>query len=197
MKLGWLALGFFYFGAAGPAQAAPTEMRAIVLAGTKLPARVSGQLESVQAKLGALIPAPGFPKVVESKLVPGLKPGFEVILLGLCPTLGVEGGLTNLVEQAAKDAVSGSYSRPVKVEGPPACPQLKISRPDEPEGQQPWAAYEKSPDSPDAQVALGHYLVSVGDLDGGEYLGLRALLKSPQHPGAKGLLEKIGVLRTD
>lgn len=44
---------------------------------------------------------------------------------------------------------------------------------------------------------MGHYLVGVGDLDGGEYLGLLALLKDPKHPGAKGLLEKIGVLRTD
>lgn len=126
----------------GTAEAAPTELRAIVLTGTKLPARASGQLDAIRAKLGGFSVAPGFPKVVESKSLPGLKPGFEVILLGLCPTVGVEGSLTELVERAAKDVVPGSYSRVVKFDGPAACPSLKIARPDDAEGQALYSVYE-------------------------------------------------------
>jgi hypothetical protein len=81
---------------------------------------------------------------------------------------------------------------------PASCPTLKIDRPeDSEEGAKPYAAYLKSPKSADALAELGHFVVSIGDLDAGEYLGLQALTIDAKHGSAKGLLEKIGVLRSD
>lgn len=182
--------------AATPAHAAPPELRAIVLTGTKLPARVGGQLAAVKAKLGRFVLAPGFPKVVESKTVPGLKPGFEVILLGVCSEAGADTHLADFIEARAKAAVPGAYGRPVEVSVGASCPRLAIPKPeDDAEGAKLWAAAEKTPDAPDALTALGHHLVGSGDLEAGEYLGLRALQLAPKHAGAKGLMEKIGLLQ--
>jgi|GEM_PF-2265375 len=44
------------------------------------------QWEAEKRLLGDLVTfAPGFPKIVSSATVPGLNPGFEIVLLGFCP----------------------------------------------------------------------------------------------------------------
>lgn len=173
--------------------AAPsTEMRAIVLTGAKLPERA--QLEPAKAKLTTLIPAPGYPKIFESKKIEGLKPGFEVVVLGFCP-LGQEVSIADLIEAEAKRQVPGAYGRAVRTSEPASCPRLKFEKPDEADGIKAWDAYQRAPESPDAMVEYGHYLVSVGDLDGAEYLGQVAYLRGAKHAGAKGLLEKVGLLQ--
>ncbi len=188
---------------ASPAYAAspdarPASLRAIVLTGAKLPARVGGQLAAVRAKLRGFVPAPGFPKVVESKSVPGLKPGFEVIVLGVCSDSGADRHLADFLEARAREAVPGAYGRAVEASVGPSCPRMVVPKPeDDAEGMKLWAAAEKSPESAEALTALGNYVVSVGDLDSGEYLGLRALQVAPGHAGAKALMEKVGLLRAD
>lgn len=62
--------------------------------------------------------APGWPQLVESRTVPGLKPGFHVVLLGICPA-GDEGPALSLL----KAIHPGAYARDVAADPPPdACP---------------------------------------------------------------------------
>lgn len=60
-------------------------------------------------------PAPGYPRLVESGRVPGLKPGFHVVLVGVCPAEAA-----GPVLAALRSASAGAWSRPVRAE--PACP---------------------------------------------------------------------------
>lgn len=176
----------------------PTVMRAIVLTGTKLPERVGSKLEATRAKLTNFVFADGFPKVMDSGSIAGMNPGFEIVVLGFCPAgSAAASSVAELVEKEAKRAVPGAYGKEVRGTLAAACPRLKIPKPDEPDGIKVWSAWEKAPDSSETQVALGNYLVSIGDLDGGEYLGYRAIAQEPNHAGAKSLLEKIGLLRAD
>jgi hypothetical protein len=172
------------------------ELKAIVLTGSKLPAKVA-DAEAIKKKLVTLVPAAGFPKLYESKSIEGLKPGFEVLVLGFCPYGAITNSIADLIEAEAKRKVPGTYGKLV-TGVPVSCPTLKIDKPeDSEEGAKLYAAYLKNPKSADALAELGHFFVSIGDLDAGEYLGLQALSIDAKHDSAKGLLQKIGVLRAD
>jgi hypothetical protein len=61
---------------------------------------------------GVLTIADGFPKIVESKTVPGLKPGFHVVILGACPDAALESPL-----RAIQGLRSGVYVRRAALPG--------------------------------------------------------------------------------
>lgn len=76
--------------------------------------------ETSQAK-AMLTFAPGFPKIVQSKDVKGLKAGFHIVLLGVC---GAKDD-TWLPLSVAKSVDEKVYVRGVEHDGATACPTLK------------------------------------------------------------------------
>jgi hypothetical protein len=105
--------------AAAPALAEPA--RALIWSGRATAEAGAAALAEVPPKLGALLAlGAGFPKVVESRSIAGLKPGFFIVLLGLCgPT---EAELPLLVAKSVDRRV---YARPVEVAREAlACPAL-------------------------------------------------------------------------
>jgi hypothetical protein len=68
-----------------------------------------------------VVPGDGFPRIVDSGSVPGLTPGFDVVLLGLCPD-----GRGTAVRDVLRAFSDGVYVRPVRVPADPrACPTLR------------------------------------------------------------------------
>ncbi|NMO17524.1 SUMF1/EgtB/PvdO family nonheme iron enzyme [Pyxidicoccus fallax] len=62
---------------------------------------------------------PGYPKLVKSDTLPGLNPGFHVVLLGLCNAEQVRPRV-----RAIKEVYPQAYWRPVKVAAEDSCPEL-------------------------------------------------------------------------
>jgi hypothetical protein len=69
---------------------------------------------------GLVALAPGFPRVIESKTVPGLKPGFHVVLLGACTGSALDRPL-----HALQGLRKGVYARPGALPAAGACPTLQ------------------------------------------------------------------------
>ncbi|RKG58038.1 hypothetical protein D7X30_16260 [Corallococcus sp. AB011P] len=116
-------LGLLAFTGAFQAEAADKPV-ALIWKGSKDKAEAEAQgdtwadLGKLLEKTGLSLPD-GYPKLVESKTVPGLKPGFRVWLLGTCPS--DEGGP---VLEHLKLLAPGTYSRPVKLPAKKlACPK--------------------------------------------------------------------------
>jgi hypothetical protein len=85
------------------------------------------QFEERRKKWDFLDLSPGYPSIVSSDTMPGLKPGFFVVLLGVCaaPTSPVVSTL-----DALEPAV---YTRSVEWKQPEACPSFpKIEHPEDP-----------------------------------------------------------------
>ncbi|RKH56081.1 hypothetical protein [Corallococcus aberystwythensis] len=80
-----------------------------------------GKLEKLLEQTGLTLPE-GHPRLVQSKTVPGLKPGFWVWLLGTCPAEDAAPVLEHL-----KLLAPGTYSREVKL------PAKKLACPKAPE----------------------------------------------------------------
>ena len=101
------------------AQANAADFQALILTGAASEAAGAPLLEAAKKRVEAakdlLAFAPGFPKLVQSDAVPGLKPGFWIVIAGYCEK--------DTVLDALKAIDSGSYSRPVKVEAG-ACPKV-------------------------------------------------------------------------
>lgn len=122
-----LVLGLMAFTGAFQAEAAGKPV-ALIWKGSKDKAEAEAQgdtwanLGELLGKTGLSLPE-GYPKLVESKTVPGLKPGFWVWLLGTCPSDGAAPLLEHL-----KLLAPGTYSRPVKLVAKKlACPKPPAS----------------------------------------------------------------------
>ncbi len=73
-----------------------------------------------EAEVGVfLAPAAGYPRVLESASLPGLKPGFHIVALGACPAGEAEPRLA-----ALKAFFPGTYTREVRGAAP-GCPGLR------------------------------------------------------------------------
>jgi hypothetical protein len=116
---------------AGNAAAAPTpaetgavvEAQVLIWGGGRTPEEGLEALERFEAERGgleALLPlGEGYPRVVASDTLPGLKSGFHVVVLGACKPEEVKEPLSTL--QAFKPGV---YARTVKLAlGPGSCPK--------------------------------------------------------------------------
>ncbi|NOK23886.1 hypothetical protein [Corallococcus carmarthensis] len=123
-------LGLMVLIGAVPAEASSKPV-ALIWKGSKDKAEAEGQmyswpdLEKLLEKTGLTLPE-GHPRLVQSKTVPGLKPGFWVWLLGTCPSDDAAPILEHL-----KLLAPGTYSREVKLPAkklacpkPPASPLL-------------------------------------------------------------------------
>jgi hypothetical protein len=114
----WLCLVSASAFAAQPAQAIISGGGATAEAGEKA-------LKAFKAvpTFGELLTfAPGFPKVVESKTVSGLKPGFFVVVLGFCGPKEARAPLS-----VAKSVRASVYARAVQVDEL-ACPTVAWTR---------------------------------------------------------------------
>ncbi|AFE04550.1 hypothetical protein COCOR_02233 [Corallococcus coralloides DSM 2259] len=118
-----LVLGLLAFTGALQAEAAGKPV-ALIWKGSKDKAEAEAQAET-WADLGRLLEQTGLtlpdghPKLVESKTVPGLKPGFWVWLVGTCASDDAGPVLEHL-----KLLAPGTYSRPVKLAAKKlACPK--------------------------------------------------------------------------
>lgn len=115
-SLGRLVCVFGSLLVAAPAFAG--DVQALVITGTTSEAAAEPLLEAAKKRAEAVKDvftlAPGFPKVVESATVKGLKPGFWIVLAGFCKT----------VDPGLKAIDPGAYAKPVQVDAE-ACPALK------------------------------------------------------------------------
>ncbi|RKG81573.1 hypothetical protein D7W79_05130 [Corallococcus exercitus] len=110
---------------AGVAGAEPRPAQLIIWGGGKDTAEAEASLGRWQqrAKMdewdGTLKVAEGYPRIVQSHTVPGLKPGFVVVVLGACePAAGPK------VLETLKAFEPAAYARDVTWAEPLACPQL-------------------------------------------------------------------------
>ncbi|WP_163995386.1 hypothetical protein [Pyxidicoccus caerfyrddinensis] len=184
-----LVVAAFALALAWAPQARAEEAVALIWKGSKNKADVESleptwkQLETLLADGGVVVPE-GFPTLVQSNTVRGLKPGFWVWVIGFCPA--DEGGRAlELLKLVAPDA----YSRDVKVPAKKlACPKtedatlqadshefklpegrmlrvLTYEESSEPEGDEPGDSYTRT-----------HYLFALTDksgalLDTGDVVG--------------------------
>ncbi|MCY1019172.1 hypothetical protein [Pyxidicoccus sp. MSG2] len=109
----------------GVAGAEPRPAQLIIWGGGKDTAEAEASLGRWQERAkqnewnGTLKVAEGYPRIVPSASVPGLKPGFVVVVLGACePAAGPK------VLETLKAFESAAYARDVTWAEPLACPQL-------------------------------------------------------------------------
>lgn len=110
---------------AGAAGAEPRPASLIIWGGGKDTAEAETSLGRWQERAkknewdGTLKVAEGYPRIVPSDTVPGLKPGFVVVVLGACePDAGPK------VLETLKAFEPAAYAREVSWKEPLACPQL-------------------------------------------------------------------------
>jgi len=101
---------------------AAADLTAMVWGGGATRADAEASLASFEARrktwAGALALSKGFPQIVESSAVAGMKPGFVVVLLGYCSDAEAPATLELL-----KDFDTSIYARPVQG-GAASCPKL-------------------------------------------------------------------------
>jgi hypothetical protein len=109
----------------GVAEAEPQPAQLVIWGGGKDTAEAEASLGRWQERAknkfwdGTLKVAEGYPRIVKSDTVPGLKPGFMVVVLGACaPAEGSK------VLETLKAFEPGAYARDVTWAEPLACPQL-------------------------------------------------------------------------
>ncbi len=108
--------------AAVPPTSPGDPLDALILGGGKTTAEAQqwlGHWRAVTPELEGLFAlAPGYPKVVESSTLPGLKAGFHVVVLGFCPAAQREAP-----HRFAKAVFPGVYAKPVTGQSA-ACPEV-------------------------------------------------------------------------
>jgi hypothetical protein len=96
------------------------ESRLFIATGAKTEAEAKKALTAVVLPEG-LVLRKGFPQLVESKSIPGLNPGFWLVVLGACDDVGRwpshNDGLAALIQRGLK----GAYAKPVGKQ-PASCP---------------------------------------------------------------------------
>lgn len=109
----------------GVAEAEPRPAQLLIWGGGKDTAEAEASLGRWQERAkkseweGTLKVAEGYPRIVQSDTVPGLKPGFVVVVLGACePAAGPK------VLETLKAFEPAAYARDVTWAEPLACPQL-------------------------------------------------------------------------
>ncbi|MBN8232489.1 hypothetical protein JYK02_33735 [Corallococcus macrosporus] len=109
----------------GVAGAEPQPAQLVIWGGGKDATEAQASLDRWRAREkkkvweGTLKVAEGYPRIVQSDTVPGLKPGFVVVVLGACePAAGPK------VMETLKAFEPAAYARDVTWAEPLACPQL-------------------------------------------------------------------------
>lgn len=173
--------------------AAPAlESRVFIAAGAKTEAEAK-KLSSSMKLPPQLVLVSGYPKLVRSDTVGGLKPGFVLVVLGTCPDVGAaqtshNDGLAALVQRAMK----GAYAKPVEKQDAASCPLWLES------SESPAVAKVKaSRDDPKALLAGAAALDQDGDMVGAAILLRRALALGATDEATVNLSRKVELIMED
>lgn len=172
--------------------AAPAlESRLFIATGAKTEA------EAKKAMASLVLPEPlvlskGYPRLVESKSVAGLNPGFWLVVLGACDDTGRwpshGDGLAALIQRAMK----GSYAKPVARQPAGACPLwLEGGR----KGLDP--ALPDAPDDVKRLTATATAMYAEGNLLGADILLRRALALGAEDKATLELYRTVEFLLED
>ncbi|MDX2009817.1 MAG: hypothetical protein SFW67_06495 [Myxococcaceae bacterium] len=103
------------------AAAAPLESRLFIASGATSKAEAQKQLAALRLP-PELHLSKGYPKLVESKAIAGLNPGFFLVALGTCDDVtAAQSSHGNGLAAVIQRKVKGAYAKPV-VRQPSACP---------------------------------------------------------------------------
>lgn len=138
--------------------------------------------------------APGYPKLIESKSVEGLNPGFVLVVLGACDDATAaqrshSNGLAALVQRGLK----GAYAKAVGKQ-PEACP-LWLESAEKPPAK--LAALEQSPDDQKLLFEVASELDAAGSLVGASILLRRATALGASDQPTLELLRKVEFVLED
>lgn len=134
--------------AAGPA----LESRVLIATGAKTKA----EAEALQQKVTVpteLVLSPGYPKLVESKTLVGLNPGFFLVVLGVCADKTDDDKVhVNGLSSLMRERIRGAYAKPIGKQ-PEACP-VWIEQTETPVKPSTIEAVKKKPNDLKALLAL-------------------------------------------
>lgn len=135
-------------------------------------------------------PAPGYPRVMSSDDIAGLKPGRLVTVIGFCDT--------RKAAQKVVSALRGKLplsSRAVEGEWPDACPGVDPPPPKDPYEAELRARLERDPSSRSALLEYAKFLQMAGRLEEAQVQLAKLLKLDPDNDEAKTLQSVIRVLQ--
>ncbi|HZN93105.1 MAG TPA: tetratricopeptide repeat protein [Myxococcales bacterium] len=136
--------------------------------------------------------AAGYPKVMKSDEVPGLRPGKLVTVVGFCGD--------RKAAQRAVNALKGKlsvYVRTVEGEWPAACPTTDPPPPTSPTEAELLRRVEQDPENENALYDYAQYLQMAGRLDEAEVQLDKLLKLNPEHAYGNQLQGVIRLLRAE
>jgi hypothetical protein len=179
--------------ALGTIVAAAPASRLFIASGAKTKAEAEKQKAALVVPTGLRLTA-GYPKLIESKTVAGLNPGFFLVVLGACADgtaaqSSHDNGLAALIQRALK----GAYAKAVSAQ-PEACPlwiESTDSRPAK------LDALLKSPDDPTLLFSVASAMHQEGSLVGASILLRRATAKGATDQPTLELLRTVEFVLED
>jgi hypothetical protein len=173
--------------------AAGPQSRLFIATGAKTKAEAE-KLQKALALPRELRLSPGYPKLVESKSMPGLNPGFFLVVLGACADETAAqtshgNGLAALIQRGLK----GAYAKPVTVKAD-GCP-LWVEPTDTPPAK--LADLEKKPDDVKLLFEVARELDQGGALVGASILLRRATALGASDQPTLDLLRKVEFVLED
>ena len=170
--------------------AAPLESRLFIASGAKTEVEAKQQLAALKSP-AALVLAPGYPRLLRSDGVEGLKPGFVLVVLGACADrTAAQSGHNNGLAALLGRALKGAYAKAVQQQAE-ACPLWL-----EP-GDEAAKAARAKPNDPKVLSAAARSLEQAGDLVGAAILLRRALALGANDDETLGLARKVEFLMED
>ncbi len=179
--------------AVGAIVAAAPASRLFIASGAKTKAEAEKQKAALVVPTGLRLTA-GYPKLIESKTVAGLNPGFFLVVLGACADgtaaqSSHDNGLAALIQRALK----GAYAKAVSAQ-PEACPLWIASTDYRPAKLD---ALLKSPDDPTLLFSFASAMHQEGDLIGASILLRRATAKGATDQPTLELLRTVEFVLED
>lgn len=169
----------------------PMESRAFIATGATSRAAAEKALKTLKLPAELVVPA-GYPRVVDSAQLPGLNPGFWLVVIGFCDDVGEwpahNNGLAALIQRASK----GAYAKPVARQSA-ACPLWVDSTVKRAE----IAAVLKAPNEPLALTRAASALHDESDLLGADILLRRALALGATDTATRELLRTVEFVLED
>jgi hypothetical protein len=150
--------------------------------------------------------AEGFPRLVKSDTLAGLKPGLFIVVLGFCPVerrvsaktgqddavMSVDLRYQDYLRREFARLQPGTYLKKVTGARSTSCPQLLFAEPSDKAGRALWAALQAQPRAPEALLAYGvHLETEVGDFDAADYVYSWILEMHPGFEPAQHRLAKL------
>lgn len=141
----------------------------------------------------------GWPQTRSSKSVPGLKPGFELSVLGFCRHSEHDARARRQLLTLVRAAIPEAYVRKVRGAYGDSCPPASLFEPPSEAELALRKRLETSPKDPGALFAYAEYLASDEQVRFSEAQKvLEVLLElAPGHEDGKALSHKLMVLTTD